>query len=438
MRKIAFFLLIALFTQGCLGGDKPSSHEENAGYADSTIASQGVAEETMVEETTSTILSESSVESSSRPIKTAPMTSLSSSAPPTTLLAVSGYAGECDNAAPEDKDLCFFGYSMSSEDYSVCDEIIAKQTDEVDDYRNYCFLYGAIHAGDTGLCDRLSSADMKYWCVANITKDLSVCDKIISGDVQMSCYSDFVKAQKNISICDRITLANLRSVCYDDYAIAHDMPELCEKQVDPDSKDSCYMDVSRQNFDAAACGKVTLQSKEYCYTLAAMGRKDYKLCDLIPKESWEEFGWGCYETAALAADDRSVCDRIPAGRPEKGICYASLAKDPSLCVKVSNAIYRENCYMRLARLTGDETLCESSGEGRDTCLKYAAQTSIRYEPCEKMKDSLEKWLCISVVARAKNNIRKCAEVKDMQARKTCYETFSWDSLVWVLRRDDLW
>jgi hypothetical protein len=81
----------------------------------------------------------------------------------------------------------------------------------------------------------------------------------------------------------------------------------------------------------------------------------------------------------------------------------------------------------LARLTGDESICEKASDKTGTC--YIALAEYGKDPayCEKIKGLLEKDRCYASSAAARSDISLCKKITDQNYKKECYLSFIQES-----------
>lgn len=123
----------------------------------------------------------------------------------------------------------------------------------------------------------------------------SPCKNINNQLESDNCYIDAVKNEKDIILCDFVSntrdssmyLPSSRDYCYLKIYKATKNPSLCEKMNDGNVKwIDCLEDFMWKqvavSLDASACLKLsTIEYRDTCYNIVAVGRKDTSICQSV-------------------------------------------------------------------------------------------------------------------------------------------------------------
>lgn len=138
------------------------------------------------------------------------------------------------------------------------------------------------------ICESISLNDEKDKCYYNysiIEKNISLCDKIVIKDGKYACYIEIAKIEENFSICNLIPANN-------DYAYECTQTvsrwgrlSVCENLSSQDDKDACIYQVAYNRKDETVCGLIInlINKKNSCYRLIAWWKKDKSICENIIK-----------------------------------------------------------------------------------------------------------------------------------------------------------
>lgn len=154
-------------------------------------------------------------------------------------------------------------------------------------------------------------------CNLNLAKeklDESSCSKITAIDLQYQCFGGIAVLKKDTSLCQKA--GNYKDQCIFAIANAGQSGNECNIIVDPAVKDICFAEIARQ-------------------------QKNWVFCQDISGQ--ETHDW-CLRDIAVMLDNEAPCPNI---------------KDVSL---------KNMCYMDIAVLKRDSSLCDLSGDLKQTCL----------------------------------------------------------------------
>ena len=200
------------------------------------------------------------------------------------------------------------------------------------------------------------------------------CESEKDQEKRDSCYLDEVmspvsglSSQKRISTCEKIISSEKKDKCY--WNVAHFSPELCEKISVPSYQYDSIHYIDQSSFTCKTYEQLGLYSQDEinkisCYLWVAEQLNEEFPCEKISDRCWRDF---CYAKLIIwwRLYDLSLCGKID-NQCIKNLCEAVVRKDSSICEKVAvcekNPEVRRDdtdiCYLEIAKLTNDPTLCE--------------------------------------------------------------------------------
>ena len=168
--------------------------------------------------------------------------------------------------------------------------------------------------------------------------------------------------------------------------------------------------------DPKLCDLITYPTKfytrDYCYLILAMMLEDETICENVEKQSYENSKDACYSMIALAKKDINLCykmveeddpytsisvceERLSGGYPP----YVSVPKNDEgirqeLDISICKAAYSSQCFLDIARETGDVTVFDDVREEEDKaeCIMLVAYDTNNISYCELIDPELETWL----------------------------------------------
>jgi hypothetical protein len=213
-------------------------------------------------------------------------------------------------------------------------------------YSGEVYFCLAVVNGDGNFCQKIRSTDEGNECLALANKDMDFCRKIKDQENKEMCYYQLSFMLGNISYCDE--LDNWEQ-CY--FSFIHRLhwqnrsdeikAEYCEKfskeaGLDLAFKDSCWAFKER---DPSIC-----QGNEHCLSFFP---QPLSFCDNNPLKEKDD----CLRDRALTAKDTSICEKITDGYYRDN-CYsaysAHIEPDLSLCEKISDQMTKNMCYREYA------------------------------------------------------------------------------------------
>jgi hypothetical protein len=232
--------------------------------------------------------------------------------------------------------------------------------------------------------------------------------------------------------CENISDFQVKSECYQELVKERDMT-VCGTIQNQFEKEMCYSSVLEiiNISDINACHRLLNQDdKSACYTIVARTTEDPPVCEMVQDVAQKDF---CYLIVAKASQDLSACDRIRAGNlPEelqvtKEYCYMGVAlvkKEPSICESLQNN--QDLCYYLVAKARQDPALCDIiSDDKASEVTMYDCYTDIAVarkdlSVCDGMDmQQFYKDGCYTGVAKAAQNITICDGIINEEARELC-------------------
>jgi len=104
--------------------------------------------------------------------------------------------------------------------------------------------------------------------------------------------------------------------------------------------------------------------------------KDESLCEKITEQLWKDV---CYDRVAIAKQNPALCEK--AGE-QRDFCYNYLAKalkDESLCEKISGQGYKNTCFHQLAVIKKDISLCDKLVLTAEERVSFNCQADVQRE-----------------------------------------------------------
>jgi hypothetical protein len=149
----------------------------------------------------------------------------------------------------------------------------------------------------------------------------------------------------------------------------------CGQYTVQEDRDTCYKDLAENNVDASKCEKI----------ISGGTRSD------------------CLEhiraTYLRNTNNTKICENITSS-DEKSYCLALVTLDYSLCSKISEQLYRNNCYYSVGMSTGDQNACEKIIDDpvdHDDCYHNSAKINRDPSICQKMELESSKETCLRFV-----------------------------------------
>jgi hypothetical protein len=185
----------------------------------------------------------------------------------------------------------------------LCDGISDKGT------QGACYTYAAISGGESGLCPKIKSADIRVLCEAATQNDPSKCLQSSGEYFTKDCEA---VVRNKPSACDALKNAADRDACYYDPGTFNRNINACNMIGDNMMRQRCYMDVAVRQRDASLCENIAKADfRGYCTILASGSGSD---------------------CAKLQFDfDKTVCEAVLNGKTDG--CDKLAKKDRDYCLR---------------------------------------------------------------------------------------------------------
>jgi hypothetical protein len=200
-------------------------------------------------------------------------------------------------------------------------------------------------------------------------------------------------------------------------------------------------DIQKTDKDNISCESINnLFDKDDCDLRLAIKDNDISKCNNIGNSD-NNLGFirGIEERYACIAfinNDISVCESIPSelkNQFTQNNCYihlASLKKDKTICEnKIQDQEVKDSCYSKVAIFNNESNLCNYilDTTGKDMCYYDIAISQIDLLICDKMsldnKDSLiykNRYSCYSSIAFLKKDEKICDKIDGLNQKNYCY------------------
>jgi len=204
----------------------------------------------------------------------------------------------------------------------------------------------AIVNADSSFCQKIGQAEEKNLCLALADKDISFCRKIKDQEPREICYYELSFMLKDISYCDEL---EDWEKCY--FSFVHRLywqersneiqTEYCEKLSKNAGGDIAFKNTCRalKVDDASLC-----QGNEHCLSFF---KQPLSFCENTKSKNKSD----CLRDRALTAKDASICEKVDDVHYRDN-CYTSysahILPDLSLCEKVSDKMTKNACYREYA------------------------------------------------------------------------------------------
>tara|TARA_Y100000310_G_scaffold342190_1_gene444210 strand:+ start:1057 stop:2097 length:1041 start_codon:yes stop_codon:yes gene_type:complete len=231
-----------------------------------------------------------------------------------------------------------------------------------------CYIALAASTGDESLCKKIKpGGGSDIWCYGAAKKDESYCDTYEEGSYKDICLWGVAEATSDVELCKEIRNP---SVCLNKIALKEKNPDICEEWRDVEEEDDSQGEVDRCLYNIA----MEIRDSNICYNINWTSRKDDCLYNL-----------------------------------------AKLTKNSVLCNNMSESgsyTDKNSCYWHLARINGDESLCEK------IILSEYIQEQIEQE--EPVGTNSHDG-CMENVALIKEDKSLCDEIYNQESLKGCKE-----------------
>lgn len=314
--------------------------------------------------------------------------------------------------------ILFVGGNMILQDYSKKAALSEyEKCEKLEEPERYsCEFEIAIKFSDSGFCKNVGSErGVCYWRVSKCEANLypgsfiafPICfpPRIARCGIDLSsgqhddriskpeCFEKAAEFERDASICEKTGDSEImaaytkdKDLCYSRFASSYKDERICEK-VGAD-RARCYYSVALEKRDLSLCDKVSIYDKNSCIGYVT---NDPVNCGTLNDS--------CLNAIVKITEDKEVCEKAV----DKYRCLAIATRDFSLCTRIDNQWGRDHCYLDLAELLKEASICSNIEEKYDVYPFY------------HWRDD-----CYSMLAQQKNDKSICKNIVDNKLRKECY------------------
>ncbi len=192
------------------------------------------------------------------------------------------------------------------------------------------------------ICAKIKDIQKRNICTGVVNGDLGACE-ILPDHEKLNCYVSLGRRASDSSICERFENEGFK---YDCLARLGGDYEQCKKSVFPLY---CYYDVALIKKDSSGCRKITdelykfLSNKCLAYT-----EKDSNYCQDISQETISD---DCYINVAMLTNNSSICQKA---KGYKDLCQSMVTRNIG---GLNCGEYGGYCEF-FAGFTGDDSICQ--------------------------------------------------------------------------------
>lgn len=157
------------------------------------------------------------------------------------------------------------------------------------------------------------------------------CSKVKDAQFRDSCVAELAKLKDDVKVCGLIVDEKTKGFCQQQIALQQDNFELCKEISDFTWQDTCFYNLAVKHENVDQCSYISVLERNI----------------------------DCVKKVAIAANDVDLCDRL--SKQNRAECIFKIATqtlDSNICVRFAeNKLDLSTCYLRLAKLTDNKTLC---------------------------------------------------------------------------------
>ncbi|MEM2918456.1 MAG: hypothetical protein QXY62_03045 [Candidatus Altiarchaeota archaeon] len=301
--------------------------------------------------------------------------------------------------------------------------------------RNFCYSDAAEVLGNEKICEYIIDKEVEEHCMARVTLNESRCCEIFDKGLREGCLDSINYKKnflginisnitcKNISINpDEYSYLNMKYISYKlvpiiktiknyDYkahlilSLARRLRDLylCSEMdsilINSTLKTRCYAEISRLMKNVSICEFINWseRDREFCRVFTESGRSNnYDLCNNLRESYYRDM---CYLRMAVIKNDESICYK-QSNDDRVSLCISGLRRDNKFCANIKDIPTKSNCYFWVAYLHEDSTLCNNENMLRDDwdiCYLEIAIQKYNLTICEKINDVDLKEYCFNAV-----------------------------------------
>lgn len=301
--------------------------------------------------------------------------------------------------------------------------------------RNLCYNDAAEVSGNEKICEYILDKDIREHCIARVTLNESRCCEIFDKGLREGCL-DSINFKKNFLLgnisnitCENISITpeeylhlNIRYISdklvpiiktIKNYDFKHHLIlnlarrlrdlSLCSEMdsiiINSTLKTRCYAEISRIRRDISICEFINWseEDKEFCRIFfESVISNNHTLCGNLRENYYKDI---CYLRMAVIKNDESICYRR-SNDDRVSLCISGLKRDNKFCGNIRDTPTKSSCYLWVAYLREDPALCNNRNmieEDRDLCYLDIAIQKYNLTLCEKIKDADVREYCHNAV-----------------------------------------
>ena len=174
----------------------------------------------------------------------------------------------------------------------------------------------------------------------------------------------------------------------------------CTLMKDGDFKDSCQVQLAKDQNSSTACNSLSTEKGQgYCLEQLALQTKDKILCSNIKDQYWKD---NCYFNLGIQEN-------------KEGLCYL---------INATTVKQKEDCFMKVALAKEKVSVCDFLiGEKRETCVYQVAIKTTEIESCSLLQSPIYKEGCKYKIAKLTEDETICDTIKIADIRGLCKDYF---------------
>ncbi|MDD5145603.1 MAG: hypothetical protein PHF44_02075 [Candidatus Pacebacteria bacterium] len=273
------------------------------------------------------------------------------------------------------------------------------------------------------LCEKITSNEEKFTCLAIIKNDKKICDNINDSDEKNYCDLKLDEvAGLSPALCEQRE-GYLKQECYATLAINEKDPSFCGKIDDGVDKDLCFYNVAVEAENKTFCERIADENFYYmesCFMAVAEKNGDFATCDEIAdsqkkKSCKQDIKNSMLQNKAISENSPSLCNQIKS--PDGGISALLNEND-------EKKYLRDNCYYETAIANKNAEICKKI---KEECQQAICIAEIKNPyACERCKDEA----CCGVISMRQSCYNKaaisledpsfCGDATITQGKNECY------------------
>ncbi|MEA3342558.1 MAG: hypothetical protein U9Q92_00185 [archaeon] len=187
----------------------------------------------------------------------------------------------------------------------------------------------------------------------------------------------------------------------------------CEeiRQLSPKDGEFCYMTLAIETKNESLCEGV--HDESICRAVAS---RDVERCDLIEESDANQ----CYRFLAFELEDAKLCKKFSrssfSSRSDTILsCEAFITRDPKKCGMIESDRDKDECYLRIAAMKGDASICDKveNSHDKNICVPIAKR-NVNHPIFKEREDKYK------IIAILTEDASYCDGMADDGSRDQCY------------------